>query len=117
MGKFKEEINRLGETVSYYAFSLGNRNSTTNRKVGQWTAAADLRVRVLTQPSSVEEKNEGCNTTESLVFLSEAQMTKHSVIKWQDKYYDIIMVEEVYWNRARDYYKATTVRRLEFLGA
>jgi len=118
VSRFKQELAKLGETVSYYTHSFeDDRNSTTNRKVSKWAAATDITARVLTQPSSSEEKNEGANTTNSLVFLSDTAMTKYSVIKWANKYYDIILVEEVYWNKVREYYKVTTLQRLEFLGA
>ena len=117
MTKFKQEIFKYGETVSHYAFSLGSRNSTTNRKVGQWATATNITAIVRSQPSSSEEKNEGANTMENLILLTETSVPKYSVEKWKDKYYDVILVEEVYWNKTLDYYKLTCVRRLEFLGA
>jgi len=117
VSKWKQELAKYGETISYYAHSLGSRNSTTNRKVSQWAAATNITAMVRTQPSSVEEKNEGAHTNDTLFILTDTAITKYSVFSWNSKYYQIVMVEETYWNKALEYYKGTAIRMLEFLGA
>jgi len=59
MGYFDDLISKEGETVQRYVHSLGSRNSTTNLKVSQWAAAVDITVVVRSQPSFIEEKEEG----------------------------------------------------------
>ena len=95
---------------------MGSRNSTTNLKVSQWAAAADTVVVVRSQPSMVEEREEGLFKFEVILILTKTAVGMLDVILWNSKYYSVTMVDPVYWKSTIQYYKCTCQERLEFIG-
>lgn len=117
---FKQVIAKEGETISYYAHSWeSSRDSTTNLKESKWATATNITAVVRSQPSILNEKESGVYEVEYLLILTDPDtaLTRLSVIKWQNKYYDIVLVEEIYHKGSLDYYKAHCYERMEFLGA
>ena len=117
MTYFQELISKEGENISRYVHSFeSSRDGTTNLKESQWAAAASITAVVRSQPEATVETPLGLVEGETIVILTTTQVAEHDVIKWQDKYFDIVMVEDMYFRKTLDYYKATCVRRIEFLG-
>ena len=117
MGYFSEMISKEGETVSRYVHSFeSSRDGTTNLKESQWAAATNITAIVRSQPESTVETALGIVEGETIVILTTTQVAENDVIKWQNKYFDVIMVEDMYFRKVLDYYKVTAVRRIEFLG-
>lgn len=116
-GKFDDTLNKEGETLSYYAHSFeDSRNSTTNLKVSKWAVAVDLKAVVRSQPKMDSPKDLGLNETDTILILTTTAIAKLSVVKYQNKYFDILIVDEQFWKGTRQYYKGLCQRRLEFLG-
>lgn len=114
---FDSLIEKEGETVSYYAHSFaGSRNSITNLKVSQWAAASDTTVVVRSQPSMVEQREEGLLKFEVILILTKTAVAMKDVILWNSKYYEVIMVEPVYWKSTIQYYRCRCQECLEWLG-
>jgi hypothetical protein len=117
MAKFSNLISKEGETISHYVHSFeSSRDSVTNLKESKWAAATNITAIVRSQPEALTETPMGVYEAESIVILTETAIAEHDVIKWNNKYYDIVMVEEMWFRKALDYYKGTCVRRIEFLG-
>jgi hypothetical protein len=116
--KFEDLLTKEGETLSYYAHSFeSSRNSTTNLKVSNWAAATNITAVVRSQGKVDNPKDVALNETDMIVILTTTAITKLSVVKFQNGYYDLLFVEEQFWKGTRQYFKATCMRRLEFLGA
>jgi len=114
---FTDLLSKEGEDISHYVHSWeSSRNSTTNLKVSKWATATTVSVVVRSQPSFVEEREEGVHKLDIILVLTITSLSRLDVIKWQNKYYDILMVEEVFFRGTREYYKATCQERLEFIG-
>ena len=94
-----------------------SRNSTTNLKVSKWAAATTISVVVRSQPAIVIESEAGRSKIDTLLILTTTEVSMLDVIEWQSKFYDVIMVEEVYFRSTLEYYKCTCQERLEFLGS
>ena len=115
---FDQLIAKEGETVSHYVHSFeSSRNSTTNLKVSKWAAAANLTVVVRSQGKVGGPRVEGLTFLDTIIILTKTAVIPLSVIKWKDRYYDILIVDEQYWKSNLQYYKATCQERLEFLGS
>lgn len=118
MGKFTELISKEGETVQLYSHSFeASRNGTTKLKESKWAASTDITAIVRSQPETLAEMGVGLYEAETILILTTTAIAEHGVIKWQDKYYDIVMVEDMYFRKALDYYKGTCLRRIEFMGS
>jgi len=118
MTYFQELISKEGETLQLYVHTFEtSRDATTNLKESQWAAATNITAIVRSQPETLSETSVGLHEAEVILILTTTAITEHSVIKWQSKYYDIIMVEDMYFRKTLDYYKGTCMRRVEFLGA
>jgi len=112
--KFQQVISKEGETINHYVHSFeSSRNSTTNLKVSKWAAAVEITAVV---PRFIEEKDFGAHGVEYLLLLTETAVVRLDVIKWQDRYFDVALVENVYWKGALQYYKCHCYERVEFLG-
>jgi len=116
MGYFDNLISKEKESVSQYVHSFGSRNSTTNLKVSQWAAATSIDVVVRSQPSIVEEREEGIVKFEVILILTKTAVAMKDVILWNSKYYSVTMVEPIYWKSTIQYYRCTCQEMLEFLG-
>jgi len=117
MGYFDSLLSKEGENISHYVHSWEtSRNSTTNLKESKWAAAVTVNVVVRSQPSITEQKEEGLVQPEIILVLTTTEVIKLDVILWKEKYFDVTMVEEVYWKGTRQYYRARCIERLEFLG-
>jgi len=117
MSHFKQLISKEGETINHYVHSFEtSRDSTTNLKESLWAAAVSITGIVRTQPKTSERTELGIKDLETIVILSETSMAEEDVMGWSSKYYDVMTVEEVFFRKARNYYKATCLQRVEFLG-
>lgn len=117
MGKFTELIAKEGETISLYVHSFeSSRDSVTNLKESKWVAATDITAIVRSQPSNKVEEKYGTYDNETIVILTETAVAQYDVVKWNVQFFDVVLVEEIFWHGTRDYYKATCKRRIEFLG-
>ena len=118
MTYFTELIRKEGETVSHYIHSFeSSRDSTTNLKESQWAAAVNLTVVIRSQPEALAEMGIGLYEGEVIVILASTAVSEHDIILWQSKYFDVVMVEDMYFRKELDYYKARCQRRVEFLGS
>jgi len=118
MTYFTELISKEGETVSHYVHSFeSSRDGTTNLKESQWAAAVDLKVQIRSQPEALAEMGIGVYEGEVIVVLSATAISEHDIIKWQNKYFDVLMVEDMYFRKQLDYYKCTCQKRVEFIGS
>jgi len=107
----------VNENISHYVHSFEtSRNSTTNLKVSKWAAATTVSVVVRSQPSFVDVSEVGLHKSEVILVLTTTAVSMLDVILWQEKYYDVMIVEEVYWKGTRQYYRCTCQERLEFIG-
>ena len=63
----------------------------------------------------------GLSKLELILVLTEATVNELDVIKWNNKYYDVLLVEDVYWavkgTPTLQYKRCTCQELLEFLGA
>ena len=64
----------------------------------------------------MEEGTVGAYENDYLLILTKTAVVRLDVLKWQDKYYDVLLVEEMYWKGIIQYYKCHCNQRLEFLG-
>ena len=111
-------ISKEGETISRYVHSFeSSRDGTTNLKESQWAAAVNITAIVRSQPEATVETALGIVEGETIVILTTTQVVENDVIKWQDKYFDVVMVEDMYFRAKLEHYKCTAVRRIEFLGS
>jgi len=118
MGKFSQLIEKEGETISLYVHSFeSSRDGTTNLKESKWATATSITAIVRSQPEETVETALGLVEGESLVILTETQLAEHDVVKWQNRYFDIVKVEDMYFRATLEHYKCTAVRRIEFLGS
>ena len=118
MTYFQELINKEGETLQRYVHTFeSSRDSVTNLKESQYAAAVNITAIVRSQPENTLEVALGIVEGEAIVILTTTQVAENDVIKWQNKYWDVLMVEDMYFRKSLDYYKCTCVRRIEFLGA
>ena len=117
MGKFDDLLSKEGETVARYVHSWAARNSTTNLKVSQWAASVDIKACVRSQAMTSDHKESGLNFLDSIILLTKTALVALDVVKWNNKYYDIILVEGQFWKGILQYYKVTCQERLEFLGS
>jgi hypothetical protein len=118
MGKFDDLLNKEGETVARYVHSWEtSRNSTTNLKVSQWAASSNIKACVRSQSKTVDHKDVGYHFLDTIILLTKTALLKKDVMKWNEKYYDVLVVEGQFWKGVLQYYKATCQERLEFLGA
>jgi len=114
---FDQLISKEGETISRYVHSFeSNRDSTTNLKESQWAAAVDITCVVRTQPKVTEQTELGILELESIVVLTKTAVAQEDVLKWNNKYFDVIGMEEVFFRKVSQYYKVTCIQRMEFLG-
>ena len=118
MGYFDELISKQGETISRYVHSFEtSRDSTTNLKVSKWAAAVNVTAVIRSQPAFIDEREEGVHKLEAITVLTKTALAKWDIVKWQDKYFDVVMVEPVYWGSTLQYYKCACQERVEFLGS
>jgi len=113
-------IDKEGETIEHYVHSFeSSRDSTTNLKESQWAAASEVTAIVRSQPSGVNPTEIGTHQVDIIVVLTKTTTVpaKHDVVKWNSVYYDVIMVEPIFFRKTVNYYKSTCQRRVEFLGA
>lgn len=117
LGKFDDLLSKEGETVSHYVHSLeSSRNSTTNLKVSKWAAAVNVTAVVRSQMKTSDILDVAVHSQDSISIMTKTAVARMDVIKWNNKYYDVINVEEQYWKNVLQYYKAICYERLEFLG-
>ena len=117
LGKFSQVISKEGEIEERYRHWFeDNRDATTNLKESKWTLAGDVTAIVRSQPESLSEMVLGLYEGEVIIILTETEVLERDIIKWQYKYYDVVMVEAMYFRKTLDYYKGTCIRRVEFLG-
>jgi len=117
MGYFDDLISKEGETVSHYVHSWEtSRDSTTNLKESKWATAVNITVVVRSQPSFVEERELGLHKIDTILILTKTAVVNLDVIKWNNKYFSVIMVEPIYWKSTIQYYRCTCQERLEFIG-
>lgn len=122
MGYFNKTITTQGETLSYYEKTYeSGRNATTNLKEIYYATATNITAVVRSQPNSIVYGEEGIYEQEVITILTKTQITEQSVVKWNNKYYDVDIVEDVYWNKrgtpTLQYYKARCIERIEFIGS
>jgi hypothetical protein len=118
LGKFDDLLSKEGETVSRYVHSWEtSRNSTTNLKVSKWASSADITACVRSQAKTSDHKEVGLNFLDSVILLTKTALVALDVMKWNNKYYDVILVEGQFWKGILQYYKVTCQERLEFLGS
>lgn len=114
---FDSLISKEGESLSHYVHSFeSSRDSTTNLKVSKWATAVNITAVVRSQPSIVNETDLGVYEVEVILVLTETGVARFDVLKWNDKYWDVLYSEEVFMKGTRQYYKCTAQRRIEFLG-
>lgn len=121
MGYFNSTITTQGENLSYYAHSYeSSRNSVTNLKVSLYAAATTIVGVVRSQPNSITYGEDGVYELETILVLTKTVVTEKSVIKWNNKYYEVVLVEDVYWSKrgspTLQYYRCKCDERIEFLG-
>ncbi len=121
MSYFSDTISKQGENLSYYAHSYeSSRNSTTNLKVSLYAAATTIVGVVRSQPNTITYGESGVFELEIILVLTKTAVAEKDVIKWNNRYYDVELVEDVYWNKrgssTLQYYKCRCVERIEFLG-
>jgi len=114
---FDQLISKDGETISHYVHSFEtDRDGTTNLKESKWAAAVSISGVVRTQPKVTEQTELGIMELESIIVLTKTAAVQEDVLKWNNKYFDVTGVEEVFFKGASQYYKATCLQRMEFLG-
>lgn len=114
---FDEMIRKEGETVQHYVHSFeASRDGITNLKESQWAAAVNITAIVRSQPKTVEYTSTGIKSLTTIVVLTKTAVANEDVLKWNSKYFDVVQVEEVFFRNTRQYYKATCVERVEFIG-
>jgi len=115
---FDQLISKDGETIEHYVHSFEtNRDSTTNLKESKWATASEITAVVRTQPKITSYTELGIVELESIIIMTKTAVAQEDVVKWNSKYFDVLGVEEVFFRKSRNYYKATCLQRVEFLGA
>ena len=118
MTNFSQLISKEGEVIQLYVHSFEqNRDSVTNLKESQYAAAVNITAIVRSQPENTLEVALGIVEGEAIVILTTTQVAEYDVIKWQNKYFDVISVQDMYFRKTLDYYRCTCSRRIEFLGS
>ena len=120
MGNYDQVIDKEGETLEHYVHSFeSSRDATTNLKESKWATAVNITAIVRSQPSSSDFTGLGTVQVDVIIILTKTDTVpaKHDVVKWNSEYYDVILVEPIFFRKAVNYYKSTCQRRIEFLGS
>jgi len=117
---YDQVIDKEGESISHYVHSFEtSRDSTTNLKESLWAAATSITAIVRSQPSDIDFDKAGTKQTDIIVILTKTTTVpaKHDIVLWNSGYYDVLMVEPIFFRKTVNYYKSTCQRRVEFLGS
>jgi len=105
---------KQGETISRYVHSFGTADSVTKLKPSTWAAPTTIRAAVRSQPGAVELISAGIFEKEVIVVLTDTTVSKRDRFAWNSKYWEVVVLDEVWFKGTKQYYKCTCVEVVQW---
>jgi len=105
---------KQGKTIQRYVHSFSDRDSATKLKPSTWATPVDIGAVIRSQPNSVSIIPGGILEMEPILILTDTAIVKRDRFKWDDKYFEAISIDKVFFKGTLQYYKAMCMRLMEW---
>lgn len=105
MSWFEELVRAQGETLQYYSHSFGSVDNDTGIKAPSWGSETNFTAIVRSQPVRERYIPAGPFLLEELMVMTETNLNRLDRIKWNSKYYEITVKDDIWFKGEHSYYR------------